>query len=276
MLKIEDQPGNLKIRKYESNIMNKKHILVMYDKELRIHRMYPEARREVNGTVVRFVREAPGMNFISFTFATERELDCAINQEVNYFAPMHQPLTWKVYEHDLLPDLNGKLNANNFVEDPEPADVMVYDVKAQSVPLRENADIDIRRINTRAGLKDITHVLDTVYGNDNSWVYNRLGSHMQIPGYLSVYAAYRKNQPVSIAWTYFPKGHFATLFAGSTIEEFRGKGLYTNLLATRINEIRERGYQFAVVEAGKMSKPIVEKHGFQHLTTVWDFEWRRN
>jgi hypothetical protein len=30
------------------------------------------------------------------------------------------------------------------------------------------------------------------------------------------------------------------------------------------------------METGAMSKPIVEKHGFQQLTTVWDFEWQGN
>ena len=93
---------------------------------------------------------------------------------------------------------------------------------------------------------------------------------------MSVYVAYVEDQPASIAWTYFPRGHFATLFAGSTIAEYRKQGLYTSLLATRLKEIRERGYRFAVVEAGAMSKPIVAKHGFQHLTTVYDYEWKGN
>jgi predicted acetyltransferase len=93
---------------------------------------------------------------------------------------------------------------------------------------------------------------------------------------LRVYAAYVDNQPASIAWTYFPRGHFAMLFAGSTIAEYRNQGLYTSLLATRLREIRERGYRYAVVEAGAMSKPIVAKHGFQQLTTVHNYEWKGN
>jgi predicted acetyltransferase len=83
-----------------------------------------------------------------------------------------------------------------------------------------------------------------------------------------------ENDPVSIAWTYFPRGQFATLFGGTTLAEYRGHGLYTSLLHVRLNEIRERGYSFAVIETGPMSKPIVEKYGFQQLTTVWDFEWQ--
>lgn len=93
---------------------------------------------------------------------------------------------------------------------------------------------------------------------------------------MSVYVAYVEEEPASIAWTYFPRGHFATLFAGSTIDRYRKQGLYTSLLATRLQEIRSRGYPFAVVEAGSMSKPIVAKHGFRHLTTVYDYEWKGN
>ena len=256
--------------------MNKRHLLVKYDKDLRIHRMFPEARREVNGTIVRFVREAPGMNFISFTFATEKQLDRVIDQEINYFATMNQPLTWKVYEHDLLPGLNAKLLENNFIKDTEPADVMVYDLKSKGIDAASTSDAEVRQIKDVNGLKDVVHVLDTVYGNDNTWVYKRLGLHLKISGYLSVYAAYVQDKPVSTAWTYFPSGHFATLYGGTTIAEYRGRGLYTNILAKRLKEIRDRGYQFAVVEAGNMSKPIVERQGFQHLTTVWDYEFKRN
>jgi hypothetical protein len=237
--------------------------------------MYPEARKEITRDVVRFVRQAPGMNFVGFTFANERQLDRVIDSELEYFTPMNQPFTWKVYEHDRLPGIEEKLSTRGFTSDGGEA-VMVLDLKTSSPILLQSQQMEIRRIDTLEGLKDVIHVLDRVWGGHNAWVNDRLGSHLQIPGYLSVYVAYVDNQPASVAWTYFPRGHFATLFAGSTIAEYRKQGLYTNLLTTRLKEIRERGYRFAVVEAGAMSKPIVAKHGFQQLTTVYDFEWKRN
>jgi GNAT superfamily N-acetyltransferase len=189
---------------------------------------------------------------------------------------MQQPLTWKVYDHDLLPSLKDKLASHGFAGDDDPADVMVLDVKNAPASLFQPIRTDIRRIDSIDGLKDIIYVLDQVWGGHNTWVNERLGMHLSVPGYLSVYAAYVDDQPASIAWTYFPRGHFATLFAGSTIAEYRKQGLYTSLLSTRLQEIRERGYRYAVVEAGAMSKPIVAKHGFQHLTTVYDYEWKGN
>jgi hypothetical protein len=256
--------------------MNKNNLLVQYDKDLRLRIMYPEARKEITKDVVRIIRKAPGMNVVAFTFANESKLDAVIDREVDYFTPMKQPFTWKVYDHDLLPSLKDKLIARGFEGDNDPADVMVLDVKKAPASLFQPVPTDIRRIDTLEGLRDVIQVLDQVWGGHNTWVNDRLGKHLQIPGYLSVYVAYVENQPASIAWTYFPHGCFATLFAGSTIAEYRKQGLYTSLLSTRLKEIRERGYRFAVVETGAMSKPIVAKHGFQQLTTVYDYEWKRN
>ncbi|HLO13930.1 MAG TPA: GNAT family N-acetyltransferase, partial [Anaerolineales bacterium] len=154
--------------------------------------------------------------------------------------------------------------------------VMVLDIKNAPALLSQPVEADIRRIATVDGLQDVIYVLDKVWGRHNTWVNDRLVMHLQVPGYLSVYAAYVEDQPAAIAWTYFPRGHFATLFAGSTVAEYRRHGLYTNLLATRLKEIWERGYRYAIVETGAMSKPIVAKHGFQHLTTVYDYQWKGN
>jgi hypothetical protein len=256
--------------------MNKNSLLVQYDKDLRLRIMYPEARKEITNDVVRIIRQAPGMNVVSFTFANETRLDCVIGREVDYFTPMQQPFTWKVYDHDLLPSLKDKLASHGFAGDNDPAAVMVLDLRHAPDSLFQPRQSDIRRIDSIAGLQDIIHVLDRVWGGQHSWVNERLGMHLNVPGYLSIYAAYVDDQPVSIAWTYFPRGQFATLFAGSTIAEYRRQGLYTSLLATRLKEIRERGYRYALVETGAMSQPIVAKRGFQHLTTVYDCEWKGN
>ncbi|HAV76010.1 MAG TPA: hypothetical protein DCX53_01505 [Anaerolineae bacterium] len=258
----------------EDKIMNRKNVLVRYDKDLRLRIAYPEARKEITQDVVRFIRMAPGMNFVSFTFANEARLDRVIVEQLEYFTPMNQPFTWKVYDHDQLPRLEEKLASHNFATDDDPAAVMVLNVRNATGSPMNPYKIDVRQISDRIGLGDVVYVLDKVYGGKNDWVYDRMGSHLKIPNYLSVYGAYVEDEPASIAWTYFPHGQFAGLFGGTTLPEHRNRGLYTGLLQYRLNEIRQRGFSFAVVEAGAMSKPIVEKHGFQQLTTVWDYEWK--
>ena len=205
--------------------MNKPEILKLYDKDLRQQVEYPEARKEVTADVARFVREAPGMNFVSYTFADESRLDSVIKNELAYFVPLNQPFTWKVCDHDPLPNAGEILRSNGFVRDDDPGDVMLLDVKHVPAQLLKPVSADIRRISEPDGLVDIISVLDKVWGGSNTWVNARLGGHLKVPGYLSIYIAYVDNLPASIGWTYFPKGHFATLFAGSSASDARSPPL---------------------------------------------------
>jgi predicted GNAT family acetyltransferase len=66
-----------------------------------------------------------------------------------------------------------------------------------------------------------------------------------------------------VGWTHFQRDSaFATLWAGSTLPQYRGRGLYTMLTAARVKSALRRGRRWAVVMAGEMSRPIVAKHGF--------------
>ena len=139
--------------------------------------MYPEARKEITRDVVRFIRKAPGMNFVAFTFANERQLDHVIDQELEYFAPMKQPFTWKVYEHDLLPSLKDKLSSRSFVSDDGDGDVMVLDVKnasACAVPACDHRysphryAVKVSKMSSMFWIK--------VWGGHNTWVNDRLGN----------------------------------------------------------------------------------------------------
>jgi hypothetical protein len=135
--------------------------------------------------------------------------------------------------------------------------------------------LDVRPIVQRDQLKDIIRVLEAVWGGDFSWVSERLGAHLEIPGYLSAFAAYLQDRPVSVAWVYFPPGsQFASLWGGSTLVEQRGKGLYSALLARRVQEAIQRGRRYAFIEAGPESQPIVARRGFTQLTAEQDYEWK--
>ena len=258
--------------------MNKKSLLVRYDKDLRLRMMYPEARKEITGDVVRFVRNAPNTNLVGFTFANEPELERVIDQQLNYFVPMRQPITWKVYDHDYLPSLGEKLTTREFIRGAEPGAVMVLHLKNAPAYLFASQEIDVRHISSPKDLKSVLHILDEIHASDNSSLKERLKLHLKVPGYLSLYAAYKDKRPASIAWTYFPHGHFAALSAGATItsHDNDSQRLHTSLLSTRLREIRERGYPYAVIETDPRNKPEFEEYGFKHLTTVHDYQWKGN
>ena len=73
----------------------------------------------------------------------------------------------------------------------------------------------------------------------------------------------------------FPDLHFSFLFAGGTLEQARGKGSYTALVAARIAYAASIGIEHVGVFAREdTSAPIVTKQGFGLCGEMQD--WNRN
>jgi GNAT superfamily N-acetyltransferase len=249
-------------------------ILKQFDQQQRIAIELPGVRKEVFPDLVRFVRPAPGMNFVEYSCIDEAMLDARIAEQIAYFAPLNQPFEWVVYDHDQPPALKQRLLAHGFVPD-EPAALMALDLRAVPAALREPITADLRHLTRREQLEDVIAIEQQVWGGDFGWMRQRMGDHLEIPGYLSIFVAYVDLQPACAGWTYFhPSSQFAGLWGGSTLPEFRKRGLYTAVLAARVQEASQRGYRYLTIEAGPMSQPIVAAHGFQLLTMTSSYGWQ--
>ena len=258
-------------------------LLPQFDREVRLGVTYPGTEKETltdaagAPRLVRFTRPAPGHSFVLYQNFSPAEADAEIAAQLRYFTERNLPWDWKVYAHDTPADMPQRLAAHGFVpEDPDA--VMCLDLDhapaALLAPPRAAAvSADLHPITTRAQLADVVTVMEAVWGGNFNWVYDRLGSHLEIPGYLEIYAAYVDGQPASAAWIYFPPNTvFAGLWGGSTLSAYRSRGLYTALLAQRVQSARRRGYRYLTIDASPMSRPIVAKHGFEQLTTAYGFD----
>lgn len=256
--------------------MKQNNLLALFDRCQRIDIEHPGMIKSNDGSIVRFVRPGGGMNFVSYSQLQPAELDAAIQAQVDFFKPLDQPFEWHVYEHDTPPELSERLQAHGFAID-EPSPIMLLDIReapALHPVLTETVTADVRHIANRNGLETVIGVMEKVYGGDFAWMRKRMGDHLDIPGFLSIYVAYADDEPGCAGWTYFyPNGHFAGLWGGSTVPDLRNRGLYTALLATRAQEALQRGYQFLYLDASEMSRPIVKKYGFQMLTTTTAYEY---
>ena len=65
-----------------------------------------------------------------------------------------------------------------------------------------------------------------------------------------------------------PGKDFAGLFGGFTLPAFRGRGLYRATVAERARIAREHGYRWLFVDALPTSRAILERLGFERLTTT--------
>lgn len=253
--------------------MDTQEILALFDKEQRIEIEYPDMEKQALPHLVRFVRPAPGMSFVLYSHLDEGNVDAVIEEQIAYFSANNQPFEWKVYAHDKPPDLKDRLAAYGFKREDADA-VMVLDLRGAPPTLLEPVTADVRPI-TAGALDDVITVEEQVWGGNFEWIRQRMGKHLEVPGYLSVYVGYVDNKPACTGWIYFhTNSRFASLWGGSTVPANRKRGLYTAVLATRVQEAIGRGYRFLTIDAGPMSRPIVAKHGFRQVTEAYACEWK--
>jgi len=254
--------------------MDTKAILALYDEEQRINPEFPGVRKERRPHVIRYLSEVAGSHFILYSQLTGADVEAVIAEEQAYFGPLGE-VEWKVYAHDRPANLRERLVACGF-EAEEPEAIMVLDLEEE--PLRSASappgDVTVKRLESTSQLEDVRRIEEAVWGEDFGWMTKSLATNLAVPGYLSVYVAYVDGRPACAGWIYFhPNSQFAGLWGGSTVPEHRGRGLYTAVLVTRVQEAAARGYRFLTVDASQMSRPILTRHGFQLLTMAWACKW---
>ncbi|HEU4327110.1 MAG TPA: GNAT family N-acetyltransferase [Roseiflexaceae bacterium] len=246
----------------------------LYDQEERRSRHDANMRREELPNLVRYVSTADTRSCVLYSRLGAAEVDQAAREQIAYFRALGHTLEWKVYAHDTPHDLKERLRARGFAVG-EAESVMVFDTDSAPPALLRPPSSDIRPITEMAGLADVIAVEDKVWNTDHGWITQRFGPHLNDPSAsVLFFVAYVGGQPASTAWiTFNPGSHFAGLWGGSTLVEHRGRGLYTDLLAARVQAARQRGVRFLTVDAGPMSRPILERHGFQTITQAYECLW---
>jgi GNAT superfamily N-acetyltransferase len=216
------------------------------------------------------------MNFVLYSHLVGMDIDAVIEEQIAHFLPLGQPFEWNVYDHDQPADLKERLEAHGFAPDDDPAAVMLLDVQEAAPVLLKPVSVEVRQLTSREQLDDVVRLEQQVWGGDFAWLKQRLGDHLEIPGYLSVYAAYVSGVPVCTGWVYFYLDRqFAGLFGGSTAPDYRGQGLYTALIAVRVQQAIRRGYRYLTTGASPMSRPILARHGFRFLGYACSLEFKR-
>jgi GNAT superfamily N-acetyltransferase len=169
--------------------------------------------------------------------------------------------TWEIGTHATPPDLVERLLALGLVDDSEPLAVgMVLDAPpAQKPP----ADVEVRRATTPDDHYESARIAAVAFGMPEP---ERRADDEPDPDNV-VYLAYIDGKPVARASGAFGE-HGVTLFGGSTLPEARGRGAYRALVAARWQDAVDRGTPLLVTQAGRMSRPILERLGFRAVCEI--------
>jgi len=229
------------------------------------------APTERDGPVVRVVDpHAALIATPSDTGLRGADLDALIARQRDHYAARGMPVEWKTYGYDQPADLTERLLAAGFVAE-ERETVVVGAVEALGGHPAEVDGVTIRETADPADFAAIGVLHSEVWADDWSWIAEDLGDRSARlgPGGFRVLVAEADGRLVSAAWLLMRAGSpFASLWGGSTLEAWRGRGIYRALVARRAAIARDTGYAFLQVDASDMSRPILERLGFVALTTT--------
>jgi GNAT superfamily N-acetyltransferase len=131
--------------------------------------------------------------------------------------------------------------------------------------------IVIRAVTSDEDFRRIAEMETEVWGQDLSWMVGDLAARRE---YTTVLVAEADGKVVSAAWLVAKYGtDFAGLWGGSTLAEWRGRGIYRALVAHRAKLAVELGIRYLQVDASDDSRPILERLGFTPLTTTTPYVW---
>jgi hypothetical protein len=210
--------------------------------------------------------------------------DAAIQAVLDWFRPRGREFEWKHYGYDHPIDLPKRLANAGFAPDAEEAlvigevDLALERLASASKP----AGITIRRLHQDPGEAaadwvGINALHHSVWGEDGSEMNTAIAAAITAdPQSTSMWLAEAHDGTVvSAARANFHAGtDFVSFWGGSTLEAYRGRGIYKALVFRRAQEAAQRGFRFLQVDALPASRRILEPLGLRFLTSTTPWMWR--
>jgi hypothetical protein len=250
-------------------------LLNAYDTQLRAYLPDPlpdGTTVEYDGPLIRVTGLDPGgfLTYRDLAGLAGAELDRLIARQRDLFTERGQQVEWKLHGHDQPADLAERLVAHGF--EPEERETVVIGPIApiaaeQSAP---PAGVRLREVTSRADLERIARMEEAVWDEDRNWMVDGLAAELAAdPSALTILVAEADGQVVSAGWIRYIRGtKFVTLWGGSTLPQWRRRGIYRSLVASRARLAQARGFTLVEVDASDDSRPILQRLGLLAVTTT--------
>ncbi|MGC5015984.1 GNAT family N-acetyltransferase [Streptosporangium sp. DT93] len=202
------------------------------------------------------------------------ELDLLITRERDFFTRIGREVEWQYHAYDLPADLPERLAAAGF-EPRERETLFVGPVAEPAGAHPPPAGVRLREVAGREDLERIRELEETVWDADHGWLPGMLEREIAGPGDpCAVVVAEAGGRVVCAAWVRFHEGtDFVSLWGGSTLKEWRGRGVYRAMVSYRAELAVARGFRFVRVDATGASGPILARLGMEAITTTTPYVW---
>lgn len=192
-----------------------------------------------------------------------------IARQVEFFTARGEQVEWKTYSYDEPADLPERLTRHGFVaEDAET--LLLGEVAGLIHEVALPQGVRLRQVDSDADLARVDALMRTIWGEGRG--DGSLAAEMRAnPDALDVVVIEESaDGPVlCAAWLrYTPGSDFASMWGGSTLPQWRRRGLYRVTVSHRAALAAARGYRYMRLDTSSDSRPILERLGLRAVATT--------
>lgn len=248
----------------------RRELLARYEAELRRDAWVPGLPLERLPEVSRYADAAQREALIMWHRFDAADTEAIVRRELAHFRNA-QGFAWKVYEDDAPANLVECLVAHGLQSERGEADaLMVAPAADMAIEYPLPGGARIHEVKSSREMHLLRTVWEAVWPDQNGgWVDVLTDALNENPERLRILIAMVDEKPVASGYAILdPRAGFAYLGGGGVVSDLRGKGLYRALVHSRAAITRDAGISHLAIEASPASRPILERLGFERLTTL--------
>jgi hypothetical protein len=219
--------------------------------------------------------------YVIWTDLDDTDADEVIAEQVAYFARLGRSFEWKWFGYDRPDDLRARLVRAGFAAEEDETLVVgeVAEVVDRCAAATVAEGVILRHVRMDELDRDLAGIVAlnlAVWGEDLSWLMAELRQELaESPDDLRIHVAEADGQIVCAAWVRFHQGtEFASMWGGSTLPDWRRKGIYRALVGRRAVQALDRGFRYLQVDASDDSRPVLQRLGLETLTGTTPYRWQ--
>jgi GNAT superfamily N-acetyltransferase len=232
----------------------------------------PGEDRVIEARFAAFLRdkEGPQFNLVQRVRVAPEDVESVVAEVRALFrARGRRALTWEIGPSSAPADLADRLLALGMVPDDEPEVAGMVLAKA---PVDLASSVRVQRVRTFEEFCAHARIYRVCFGRGAAMPTDEeLAADFERrrgrEDHLVRYLALAGDAPVAAADALLLE-HAVVLSGGATLPDARGKGAYRALVQARWEDAVARGTPTLVVQAGSMSRPILERLGFEEVVRV--------
>lgn len=230
-----------------------------------------------NDPDVKWTRSGTGIfNSIVRAYFAPDKAEARVAEITEMVRSWASPFVWRVCTEDTPDDLAELLLAQGWqnargADHPVTFAGMAMPLTAPVFDVPYPDGLEIRRVTSVDDLRFWPRIFFGGFGESESdlQAYGAIFSELALadPQRRVHYTAYLNDRPVSSCLLYADSG-VAGLYAIGTVSEARGQGIGTAITRYALQQAKEMGYEWAILQATDMGAPIYRRLGFRDYGSV--------